>query len=170
MAALKILEMKKLIFALPVFILLASCDAQATKKATLTNPVKTTKSVDASKTSVLVLEYTSICCGPPSEVPVLTYIRDFSKSNKMIKPFVYKKTGLGKEGEFNLYITLNEFTSSNLKTFLSGLQKTVAAQNSARDSSSGYVKLYDNQLNPTEWQRMLDESKNSRFPISTYTY
>lgn len=160
--------MKKLILALPVFVLLANCEAQATKKQVAPSVAKTP---ETANTSVVVLKYTSICCGPPSEMPVLNYIRDFAKTHKMIKPFVYQKIGLGREGEFNLYITLNQFTSANLKPFLAGLQKTVSAQKSSRDKSSGgYVNLAEEQLNATDWQRLLDESKNSRSPISTYTY
>lgn len=160
--------MKKLIFALLLFVLLANCEAQTPKKQVTP---RVTKAPEAANASVIVLEYTSICCGPPSEMPVLNYVRDFAKSNKMIKPFVYQKIGLGREGEFNLYITLEQVTAANFKPFMAGLQKTVSAQNAARDKSSGgHINFSEKRLNGTEWQRLLDESKNSRSPISTYTY
>lgn len=160
--------MKKLLFALPVFVLLANCDAQATKKDT---PTTMTKTPTDANTSVVVLDYNSVCCGPPSEMPVVNFIQNFVKANKTAKPVVYKKSGLGREGEFKLYIMLNGFNPMSVKPFLAGLQKTVSDQNNSRNKSSdGTINFNERLLSETEWNQTMDESKNSRFPISTYKY
>ncbi|MFP7655260.1 hypothetical protein [Chryseobacterium proteolyticum] len=63
----------------------------------------------------LQVGYASICCGTPSEDPVINYISKFQKKNKT-KPFeIYKQSGLGREGEFNLYIGIDSLAKTKKK-------------------------------------------------------
>jgi len=49
----------------------------------------------------ITVGYSSICCGTPSEKPIMDYVKKFEKKNKL-KPFeMFLESGLGKEGGRN---------------------------------------------------------------------
>jgi hypothetical protein len=83
----------------------------------------------------LYLDYNSMCCGTPSTNPVITYIEAFqSKNKKTIE--IYRQSGLGREGEFKLFIGIDALSKVKRKQFIKGLEETVALQNSRRNRSS----------------------------------
>ncbi|WBV57964.1 hypothetical protein PFY10_05850 [Chryseobacterium daecheongense] len=94
----------------------------------------------------LEVGYASICCGTPSEDPVINYISKFQKKNKT-KPFeIYKQSGLGREGEFNLYIGIDSLAKTKKKKFISGLKAAISSQNAVRKSNSGNVNFDETQI------------------------
>ncbi|MCW3162510.1 hypothetical protein [Chryseobacterium oryctis] len=83
----------------------------------------------------LEISYSSMCCGTLSPDPVINYINQFQKKNK-IKPIeVLIQSGLGREGEFNLYISTDNFSKTKKSAFIKGLQKVILTQNSKRNPS-----------------------------------
>jgi hypothetical protein len=93
--------------------------------------------------------YSSICCGPPSEKPVMDFMNYFEKEYKL-KPFeIFMEDGLGKEGEYALYIGTDNLNTNLLSSFLDGLKITVYEQNKQRSKNhDGYVNL-DTKLIPS---------------------
>jgi len=84
----------------------------------------------------LSLDYNSMCCGTPSTNPVMTYIEAFQSKN-IGKPIeVYRQSGLGREGEFKLFIGIDALSKSKRKQFIKGLEETVTSQNNKRNRSS----------------------------------
>lgn len=84
----------------------------------------------------LYLDYNSMCCGTPSTNPVMTYIETFQSKNKRKPIEVYRQSGLGREGEFKLFIGIDELSKSKRQQFIKGLTETVTLQNNKRNRSS----------------------------------
>jgi hypothetical protein len=59
--------------------------------------------------SYLKLSYNSICCGTPSTAPVMTYIEKFQGKSKAKNIEIFRQSGLGREGEFALYLESTRF-------------------------------------------------------------
>jgi len=85
------------------------------------------------------ISYNSICCGPPSEKPVRDYIQKFLGKNKNKAVEIYKQTGLGREGEFKLFVGIDALSKSAKKKFISGLEAAINSQNNAKGESDGTV-------------------------------
>ncbi|MET3537496.1 hypothetical protein [Chryseobacterium limigenitum] len=80
----------------------------------------------------LQIRYGSICCGTPSTDPVMNYVKQFQKKNKIKNLEIYKQSGLGREGEFHLYIGTDSFSKKQALAFTKGLQSAIETQNNAR--------------------------------------
>lgn len=79
----------------------------------------------------LEISYNSICCGTPSTDPVINYISVFQKKNKT-KPFeIFRQPGLGREGEFKLFVGTDQLSPKMKAKFTSGLQNIINSQNKA---------------------------------------
>jgi len=77
-----------------------------------------------------------MCCGTPSPDPVMSYLSQFQKKNKTKAFEVYRQSGLGREGEFNLYIGIDKLSKTQKTNFIKGLQSAISSQNSKRNQSS----------------------------------
>ena len=77
-----------------------------------------------------------MCCGTPSTSPVMTYIETFQSKNKTKPIEIYRQSGLGREGEFKLFIGIDALSKSQRKQFIKGLKETVTSQNNRRNQSS----------------------------------
>ncbi|WBV61191.1 hypothetical protein PFY12_03495 [Chryseobacterium camelliae] len=84
----------------------------------------------------LYLGYNSMCCGTPSTDPVITYIENFQSKNRRKPIEIYTQSGLGREGEFKLFIGIDALSKSKRKNFIKGLEETVILQNNKRNRSS----------------------------------
>lgn len=82
------------------------------------------------------ISYNSICCGPPSEKPVRDYIQKFQGKNKGKTVEIFKQTGLGREGEYKLFVGIDALSKSKKRKFISGLEATINQQNIKKDSGS----------------------------------
>lgn len=88
------------------------------------------------------VSYSSICCGTPSTQPLMDYVKRFEKKNKLKSFEILQQGGLGREGEFNLYIGIDKLSKKKKATFLKGLQSALALQNEKRKKDSdGHVNL-----------------------------
>jgi hypothetical protein len=66
----------------------------------------------------VVVKFGSMCCGVPSNKPLLDYIAAFKKKNK-IKKITYDSIGpMGKEGEYDMAFTLKELKKVQVETFV----------------------------------------------------
>ncbi|WP_326984134.1 hypothetical protein VUJ46_06190 [Chryseobacterium sp. MYb264] len=91
----------------------------------------------------LQIGYSSICCGTPSVDPVKNYIYQFQKKNKIKSIEVLKQSGLGREGEFNLYIQIDQLSKTQKPSFIKGLQAAVLAQNSKRKQNQDGIVHFE---------------------------
>ncbi|WP_419870534.1 hypothetical protein [Chryseobacterium sp. CT-SW4] len=97
--------------------------------------------------SYLSIGYTSICCGTPSEEPVINYIKQFQKKNRLKEFEVLIQRGLGREGEFELYIGVDQLSKAQKSRFINGLQATLTTQNSQRKpNKDGFVNFDEAQV------------------------
>ena len=83
----------------------------------------TANAQDTSKTKYpVVVSFQSICCGVPSEKPVVYFITAFKKKNK-IKLITADQIGpMGKEGEYYLAFSLRELSKKQKKLFVTGIK------------------------------------------------
>ncbi|WP_294296168.1 hypothetical protein [uncultured Chryseobacterium sp.] len=94
----------------------------------------------------LQVGYASVCCGTPSDKPVMNYLAQFKSKNKVRNLEIYQETGRGREGEYNLYIGTDGLSRTQKSAFIKGLKATVNSQNKARKSeSTGLVNFNENE-------------------------
>lgn len=99
--------------------------------------------------SYLQVGYASVCCGTPSDKPVMDYLAQFKNKNRVKSLEVYRKSGLGREGEYNLYIGTDGLSKTQKTAFIDGLKSTVNSQNKARKTNStGLVNFDENETVP----------------------
>lgn len=91
----------------------------------------------------LQIGYASICCGTPSVKPVMNFVLEFQKKNKIRAFEVLKQSGLGREGEFNLYIGTDHLSKTQKASFVKGLQAAVDTQNSHRNTGSDGIVNFE---------------------------
>ncbi|ROI00121.1 hypothetical protein [Chryseobacterium daecheongense] len=91
----------------------------------------------------LEVSYGSICCGPPSDVPVMNYITQFQKKNKLKAFEIYEQSGLGREGEFSFYIGIDKLSKTQKSNFIKGLKAVVKAQNDKRNESRDGIVYFE---------------------------
>lgn len=95
----------------------------------------------------LQIGYASVCCGTPSEKPVMDYLTQFKQKNKVKNLEIYKQSGLGREGEYNLYIGTDGLSKTQKDNFIKGLKAAVNSQNNARSKNSdGMVNFNESEI------------------------
>ncbi len=87
--------------------------------------------------------YSSICCGTPSTEPVLNYLKQFEKKNKSGAFEILIEKGLGREGEFNLYIGIDGLGKKQKDIFMRGLSSAISLQNKKRKPDSDGIVSFD---------------------------
>lgn len=91
--------------------------------------------------------YSSICCGTPSTDPVMNYVNQFQKKNKTKSFEILQQPGLGREGEFNLYISTSQLSKTQKTSFIKGLQSAISSQNTERkENSDGTVNFQETKM------------------------
>ncbi|MGN7863390.1 hypothetical protein [Chryseobacterium sp.] len=94
----------------------------------------------------LEIGYTSICCGPPSEKPVISYLKEFRRKNRIKNLEILQQKGLGKEGEFALYIGTDYLSSNQRNRLVRGLMATISNQNNSRTQDSKGAVNFDSAM------------------------
>ncbi|MFC5978046.1 hypothetical protein [Flavobacterium salmonis] len=119
----------------------------------------------------IIVGYSSICCGSPSEKPIMDYVKNFEKKNKL-KPFeIFVEHGLGKEGEHAFYIGTDNLNTKLTKSFMDGLKIMATNQNKKRSKNGdGYVNV-DNKLIPNSTLKSIKvKPKTSISSLEIYDY
>jgi hypothetical protein len=119
----------------------------------------------------ITVGYSSICCGTPSEKPVMDFVKNFEKKNKL-RPFeMFVENGLGKEGEHAFYIGIDNLKSSLLKSFLNGLKTTISNQNKQRSKNrDGYVNLDENLTSNSTLKDIKAKPRTRISSLEAYNY
>lgn len=124
-----------------------------------------------SNKNYISVGYSSVCCGTPSDKPIMNYIKNFEKENKL-KPFeIFLERGLGKEGEHAFYIGTCNLNTKLLKSFLNGLEITATSQNKQRSrKGDGYVNVDDKLTSNSTLKRIKIKPRNAISSIVAYDY
>jgi len=119
----------------------------------------------------ITVGYGSICCGTPSEKPVMDFIKNFEKENNL-KPFeIFVERGLGKEGEHDFYIGIDNLSNESLKSFLDGLKITISDQNKQRiKNRDGSVNLQDELIPNSALESIKTQPRTKISSLKIYDY
>ena len=90
-----------------------------------------------STTYAVVVSFNSMCCGVPSNTPVLKLIKSFKKQYKIKQVAVDSIGPMGREGEYYLAFRLKEFSKAQKIKFIQQLKKTAA---SMKEQGSAEIK------------------------------
>jgi len=74
----------------------------------------------------VLVSFNSLCCGVPSNEPVIKLVQRFKKQYKIKKVTVDSIGPMGREGEYYLAFSLKEFSKAQKKLFIQQLKKTAA--------------------------------------------
>ncbi|WP_114820998.1 hypothetical protein [Chryseobacterium sp. KLBC 52] len=84
----------------------------------------------------LEISYGSVCCGPPSDKPVMSFLKEFKNKSQIKSLEVLIQKGMGREGEYTLYVGTDFLTKNQKKRLIRGLTATVSNQNNNKKSQS----------------------------------
>ena len=73
----------------------------------------------------VVVQFHSVCCGVPSDKPLIQYITTFKKANKIQKINAIKIFPMGREGEYYLAFSLKEMNRRQKFLFRNKLKPIV---------------------------------------------
>jgi hypothetical protein len=106
----------------------------------LTIAVFLSTSIFAQKTTYkVVVKFGSMCCGVPSNKPLLDYVAAFKKKNK-IKKIVCDNIGpMGKEGEYDMAFSLKELKKQQVEIFVKEVTTLAATM-----KEQGYANVEEN--------------------------
>jgi hypothetical protein len=97
----------------------------------------TIASAQQADTYPVIVSFNSMCCGVPSDTPLMNMIQRFKKQYK-IKQVTADKIGpMGREGEYYLAFRLKEFSKAQKIKFIQQLKKTAATM---KDKGSAEVR------------------------------
>jgi hypothetical protein len=84
-----------------------------------------------------VVSFNSMCCGVPSNAPVMKLIKSFKKQYKIKQVTVDSIGPMGREGEYYLAFSLKEFSKTQKVKFIQQLKKTAVTM---KDKGSAEVR------------------------------
>jgi hypothetical protein len=93
-----------------------------------------------STTYPVVVSFGSMCCGVPSDEPVIKLIKSFKKQYKIKQITVDNIGPMGREGEYYLAFRLKEFSKAQKIKFIEQLKKTAATM-----KEQGYAEIKENE-------------------------
>jgi hypothetical protein len=83
----------------------------------------TNANAQQNDTYPVVVSFNSMCCGVPSNAPIMKLISNFKKQNRIKKLTVDSIGPMGREGEYYLAFRLKEFSKSQKIKFVQQLKK-----------------------------------------------
>ncbi|MEJ5102853.1 hypothetical protein [Chryseobacterium sp. MYb328] len=84
----------------------------------------------------LKIRYGSVCCGPASEKPVISYLKEFKRKNQIRSLEIFIEKGVGREGEYQLYVGTDFLTVNQRKRLVRGLTAAVSNQNNNKKQAN----------------------------------
>lgn len=90
------------------------------------------------------IDFSSICCGPPSEKPLVDFIEKFRQENKLKNFEIWQETGLGYEGEYALYIGIDQLKCKKKKKekFITGMKTLINTFTEKRNNNQdGHINF-----------------------------
>lgn len=84
----------------------------------------------------LEISYGSICCGPSSDKPVISFLKEFKRKYQIKSLEVLIQKGMGREDEYTLYVGTDFLTKNQRSRLVRGLTATVSNQNNNKEQSN----------------------------------
>jgi hypothetical protein len=106
----------------------------------LTGLLSTAAFAQNNNTYPVVVSFGSMCCGVPSNAPVLKMIKNFKKQFKIKKVAVDSIGPMGREGEYYLAFRLKEFSKAQKIKFIQQLKITATTM-----KEQGYAAIMENE-------------------------
>ena len=100
----------------------------------------TTASAQNNYTYPVIVSFNSICCGVPSNAPVIKLVKAFKKQYKIKQVAVDSIGPMGREGEYYLAFRLKEFSKAQKVKFIQQLKKTAATM-----KDNGLAEIKENE-------------------------
>jgi len=119
----------------------------------------------------IAITYSSICCGTPSEKPVMDFVKKAEKKLKL-KPFeIFIENGLGKEGEHSFYIGTDNPINNQLKSFWNNLKYIASNQNQSRSKNeNGFVNVEDKLISNSTLKSIKANPRTRISSLKIYNY
>ena len=115
------------------------------------------------------IDFSSICCGPPSDQPFINYLEEFRQKNKLKDFEIWLETGLGDEGEYALYIGVDRLNPKKENTFISGIKSIVNDFESSRNiNQDGNIRFHDDLVKKDELIKKQNKSTNRYSKLVLY--
>lgn len=90
------------------------------------------------------IDFSSICCGPPSAENLQEYFLKYQKENKLQKFEIWTENGLGDEGEYALYIGVDQLIKNSDDQFWNGINTIVNEFSKTRnENQDGVIKIHE---------------------------
>jgi transcriptional regulatory protein LevR len=105
----------------------------------LTLTLLSLKSFSQKTTYRVVVKFGSMCCGVPSDKPLLDYITAFKKKNKIKKINSDRIGPMGKEGEYDMAFSLKELKKQQVEIFVKEVTTLAATM-----KEQGYANVEEN--------------------------
>ena len=99
-----------------------------------------TASAQQTDTYPVIVSFNSICCGVPSNAPVIKLVKAFKKQYKIKQVAVDSIGPMGREGEYYLAFRLKEFSKAQKVKFIQQLKKTAATM-----KDNGLAEIKENE-------------------------
>ncbi|MBE4948346.1 hypothetical protein [Chryseobacterium culicis] len=106
----------------------------------------------------LQISYGSVCCGPASDKPVMSFLKEFKNKSQIKSMEILMQKGRGREGEYTLYVGTDFLTKNQKKRLIRGLTATVSNQNNSKKSQNVGNVFFDSTAVVT--QSELSDVKN----------
>jgi hypothetical protein len=87
----------------------------------------------------VIIKFGSMCCGVPSNKPLLDYINAFKKKNKIKKIACDSIGPKGKEGEYDMAFTLKELKKKQIEVFVKEIKVLATTM-----KEQGYANVEEN--------------------------
>ncbi|MBO9690618.1 hypothetical protein [Chryseobacterium sp.] len=91
----------------------------------------------------LEISYGSVCCGPPSDKPVISFLKEFKNKSQIKSLEILIQKGMGREGEYTLYIGTDYLTKNQKKRLVRGLTATISNQNNNKKNQNTGTVFFD---------------------------
>lgn len=118
-----------------------------------------------NNTEYISIYFESICCGTPSHQEILNFTQNYFKTQKLASPKIYRHSGLGLEGEYRLYISLNGLNSKERDYFFKKIQSKIKEQNDKRNPNFTGIIQYGQRISE---EKMNEQSKIKRFEFTKF--
>ena len=100
----------------------------------------TTASAQQKDTYPVVVSFNSMCCGVPSNAPVMKLVKAFKKQYKIKQVAVDSIGPMGREGEYYFAFRLKEFNKAQKIKFIQQLKNTAAIM-----KEQGFAEIKENE-------------------------
>ena len=100
----------------------------------------TNANAQQTDTYPVIVSFNSMCCGVPSNAPVIKLVKAFKKQYKIKQVAVDSMGPMGREGEYYLAFRLKEFSKAQKIKFIQQLKNTAATM-----KEQGFAEIKENE-------------------------